>query len=134
MANDTVREFLLSRGCPDDVVASGLDGLLDDWERTVRQVESGYPLGLDDYLNDLDGRQLLEDALAVAPKLERTAARVRVEGADARMRREATIIDECLWGNRVADQEGWTVDHNWWYFAVPRKPGNTLREDFDPAD
>ena len=134
MAEDTVREFLLSRGCPGDVVTLGLQGLVEEWERAVEQVEDGYPLGLDDYLNDLDGRQLLEDALEVAPKLDRAAARVRVEGADARMRRVARIIHECLWGERVAEQEGWTADHNWWYFAVPQKPGPTLREDLNPSN
>ena len=63
MANVAVHVFLLSRGCPDDVVEMGLEGLLLEWERAVAQVESGYPLGLDDYLNDLDGRQLLEESL-----------------------------------------------------------------------
>ena len=50
------------------------------------------------------------------------------------MRREARLIPECLWGSRVADQEGWTSDHNWWYFAVPRSPGITLREDLIAGD
>ena len=70
-ADNAVHEFLLSRGCPDDVVQMGLEGLLGEWERAVAQVESGYPLGLDDYLNDLDGRQLLEESLEVAPDLDR---------------------------------------------------------------
>ena len=133
MADDAVHEFLLSRGCPDDVVEMGLEGLLLEWERAVAQVESGYPLGLDDYLNDLDGRQLLEESLEVAPDLECAAAHVRLAAADARMRREARFTEECLWGNRIADQEGWTAEHNWWYFAVPRTPGSTLREDLDAA-
>jgi hypothetical protein len=71
--DDSVREFLSDRGCPDEVVTAGLDGLVSEWERAVVQVESGYPLGLDDYLNDLDGRQLLEDALEVASEIERAA-------------------------------------------------------------
>ena len=37
-------------------------------------------------------------------------------------------------GSRVADREGWTAEHNWWYFAVPREPGPLLREDLEGAD
>ena len=133
-SNDPVREFLAGRGAPEDVVSSGLDGLVAEWERTVRQIESGYPLGLDDYLNDLDGRQLLEDVLEVAAEVARDTATKRLEIADARARRNVRWVDECLWGARVADREGWTRDGNWWYFAVPRSPGPLLREDLDASE
>jgi len=130
-ANDPVHAFLEARGCPDDVVAGGLEGLIAAWERSVKQTEAGYPLGLDDYLNDLDGRQLLEDALEVASEIERAAAAARISAADARMRRVVRPVSECLWGSRVADQEGWAADRNWWYFSVPNEPGPILREDLE---
>ncbi len=133
-ANDPVREFLARRGCPEDVVSGGLQGLVADWERSVQQVEAGYPLGLDDYLNDLDGRQLLEDALDVASDIERVTATSRIQAADARMRSGVRPVDECLWGSRVAAAEGWTPERNWWYFSVPLKPGPLLQEDLDAAD
>jgi len=129
--SDDMREFLKERGCPDDVVAGGLEGLVATWEHTVSQVEAGYPLGLDDYLNDLDGRQLLEDALDEAPAGTAAALRGRVEAADARMRRHVNRVDECLWGERVAAAERWDADRNWWYFAVPRQPAGMLREDLE---
>lgn len=132
-ANDPVRAFLENRGCPEDVVSGGLEGLVAEWERAVQQVETGYPLGLDDYLNDLDGRQLLEDALDVASEIERAATVARVKSADARMRRAVRLVNECLWGARVADQEGWSADRNWWYFGVPMNPGPILRDDLDTA-
>src|SRR6266850_3516824 len=81
---DPVRSFLRQRGCPEEVVAAGLEGLIDEWERVVEQVSRIYPLGLDDYLNDLDGRQLLQESLGLlaGPASERARDRVRV--ADAR--------------------------------------------------
>ena len=134
MPSDPVREFLVERGCPDDLVAGGLEGLVGEWERAVQQVDAGYPLGLDDYLNDLDARQLLEDVLEVSPPLERAAAAARVRVADERMHHRVRLVGECLWGARVAASEGWTAAANWWYFAVPLHPGPVLREDLEPSE
>lgn len=128
---EPVRRLLEERGCAEDVVAGGLEGLVAEWERTVRQVDDGYPLGLDDYLNDLDGRQLIEDALDVASESQRLALEERVHRADERMRALVKMLGECLWGRRVAEVEGWTPDEQWWYFAVPASPGPLLREDLE---
>lgn len=129
--SDPVRQVLRERGCPDDVVEAGLDGLVADWERAVKRVETGYALGLDDYLNDLDGRQLAEDVLPLAAPGDREAARVRLKAADQRMKAAARTTDECLWGDAVAEAEGWTPERNWWYFSLPRKPGPLLAEDLE---
>jgi hypothetical protein len=61
--NDPVREYLRRSGAPYSVVARGLRGLVENWERVVTQVVEGYNLSLDDYLNDMDTRQLLSNAL-----------------------------------------------------------------------
>lgn len=126
---DPVRRFLEQRGSPEAVVAAGLPGLIADWEGTVAQIEAGYPLGLDDYLNDMDGRQLLAEALAIVPAPERPPAEARVRHADARARARLRAVRECLWGVRVAASEDWTPEANWWYFAVPMSPGPLLREE-----
>ena len=126
---DPVRRFLLERGCPDELLAAGLAGLVSEWERIVAEVEAGYPLGLDDYLNDLDDRQLLDEALQLADPEDSALMSGRIIGADERMRRCTKLVEECLWGERVAEAEGWTPEANWWYFSVPRSPGPQLRED-----
>jgi hypothetical protein len=133
MDSQTVKEFLRGRGCPDEVVEAGIEGLLNDWERTIEQVREGYPLGLDDYLNDLDARQLLEEALDLVPAARQAAVRERLRALDQRMKLLVTISEDCLWGERVADSEGWTPEREWWYFGVPRNPGSTLRDDLKRA-
>ena len=124
-----VRQFLESRGCPDDVIESGTAGLVEAWEHAAEQVEGGYPLGLDDYLNDLDGRQLLENLLEAVPGAGTPALEKRLHAADEKMRAATRRVNECLWGSRVAEAEGWNADDHWWYFAVPASPGPELRED-----
>ena len=123
---DPVREFLKQRGCPEQVVRGGLQGLAESWEEVVRSIEDGYSLGLDDYLNDLDGRQLLEEALAVAPVQEKKTALQRVRRADAKMQTLVRPSGRCLWGDETARQEGWTAKKNWWYFSIPVNPGEEL--------
>ena len=118
---DPARDYLRERGCGERVIAGGLEGLVESWEKTVREVENGYSLTLDDYLNDLDARQLIADALAVADDQQRAAIEARLRRADEIMRSQTTPVKVCLWGEEVANEEGWTAEKNWWYFARPIK-------------
>ena len=51
---DPIREYLKKKGCPENVVKSGLQGLITTWETIVIEVSNGYDLTLEDYLNDMD--------------------------------------------------------------------------------
>jgi hypothetical protein len=126
---DAVREFLEAEGCPEHMIEAGLDGLIEQWEYAVEDVEEGYPLGFDDYLDDMDSRQLLEGSLAVAPAEQRRDALPRVRAADERMKELLVTAPGCLWGADAAAEHGWTAEKNWWYFRVPREPGPELAED-----
>jgi hypothetical protein len=126
---DPVREFLKNRGCPEHVVQGGLRGLAEGWEEIVRSVEEGYSLGLDDYLNDMDGRQLLEEALHVAPAADKRELLKRIRQADAKMQWLVKPAGRCLWGDETARQEGWTAKKNWWFFSIPVHPGEELLGD-----
>ncbi|MEP6574693.1 MAG: hypothetical protein ABJD11_18475 [Gemmatimonadota bacterium] len=128
-AVDPVRDLLRRQGAPYSVIANGLRGLVENWERVVSMVLDGYPLTLDDYLNDMDGRQLLENALDVTPDEVRESVISRVRDADMRIRMSLVPAGRCLWGRIVAEDEGWREDRNWWYFERPRAPGPTLAEE-----
>lgn len=126
---EDVRKYLLERGCPDEVVEAGIQGLVGEWERVVDEVVRGYSLGLDDYLNDVDTRQLIEETMPLVPADDGPEPMARLLVADERMRAQLTPADECLWGRAVAEAEGWTPEHEWWYFNLPRESGPLLRED-----
>ena len=127
---DPVGEFLRKRGCPEHIVMGGLRGLTENWEEVVRSVEEGYSLGLDDYLNDMDGRQLIEEVLHLAPAGEKTFLK-RIRQADAKMQWLVKPTGSCLWGDETAAQGGWTSKKNWWYFSMPIHPGEELRSEID---
>jgi hypothetical protein len=128
--DDPVREYLLDKGCGEHVIKGGLAGLVAAWENVVASVAQGYNLGLDDYLNDLDARQLLTEAWAIAPVNERQQYQARVDAADAKMQALLEPADECLWGDEIAEEEGWTREEQWWYFGFPRNAGEDLRADY----
>jgi hypothetical protein len=127
--SDPVRDFLRQSGASHSVIASGLRGLVENWERVVRDVSKGYNLTFDDYLNDMDGRQLLENAMGLAPEEIREAYRERVKAADTKAEAVLVPSSRCIWGQIVADEEGWKADRNWWYFRLPRVPGPRLAEE-----
>jgi len=128
---DPVRDYLRERGCGEHIIEGGLEGLVENWEKTVRSVEEGYSLTLDDYLNDLDARQLIAEALVVAGDDQRAAFGGRLSQADQRMRALTEPTEVCLWGEEIAEEEGWTAEGNWWYFARPVNADEELLAEID---
>ena len=131
MSNDAVRDFLRESGCGLHVIEKGLVGLVESWERVVRSVEDGYLLSLDDYLNDLDARQLLEEALTAASPADLQKFEERIQRADDQMKSLTTRTAICLWSDEVAEEEGWTPKKNWWYYARPADADPDLLAEID---
>lgn len=131
MSDELVREFLRQHGASDIVVAAGVDGLIEAWSRTVQHVERGYPFSLDDYLNDLDARQLLHEVLGAVPGAGTRTRAHRLGELDARLRNVTRKREDCLWGDAIADREAWSPDVEWWYWAVPKEPGEDLAADLE---
>ncbi len=125
---DAVQTYLTSRGCSQLVVRRGLSGLLEHWATIVAAVERGRDASLDEWLNDMDLRDILAGALAAAGPRERRAAAIRLDDADERFH-GITEPCPCLWGDEIAQTNRWRPEWQWWYFRRPTVPGPTLRED-----
>lgn len=128
-----MRDFLRSRGCPEPVVSAGIAGLIEDWDRITQEIETGYKLGLDDYLNDMDARELIAAALAAVPKILTPTLRRKLDAADQRARAALAPAGRCLWGPRLAAANGWSAEKNWWYFMKPAKAGPQLGKDLQSS-
>jgi hypothetical protein len=118
-----VEAYLRKRECPDWVVEAGLEGLVERWEETASSMEKGYKLGLADFLNDMDVRQLIADCLPRAPERERKNMKKRVILADALIKKSLKPAAGCIWGRGEAKRQKWTARRNWWYYRLPRRPG-----------
>ena len=130
MNDDSITRFLRARGVADDVAAGGIDGLVAAWEDVADQIERGYDLTLDDYLNDLDVRQLIEVVLAAIPVASGTLVD-RLRTADRRVRAATRSVRRCVWTDGA--DSAWTPRRNWWYFVVPTDPGPELAADLASA-
>lgn len=103
----------------DDETDEKLSERIEKWERTVRQTVEGYRLTLDDWLNDMDVRQAIADALPLAPPSHAQFVRRRLATLDEQFRHATAASKTCLWGTRIARIEGWKAKRNWWYFRIP---------------
>jgi hypothetical protein len=118
---DPVRTYLEGRECPPDVVERGLEGLVHEWELIAADLaEQGSVLGLDDYLNDMDGRDILDGALKSLEPAARGEFKARVEAADLAVMEATAPCAACLWGEELEEAHGWAAERQWWYYRVPR--------------
>jgi hypothetical protein len=90
-----------------------MDELLAQWARTVDDIEHGYALTFDDYLNDLDVRHALS---GYPPTAELVAL-------DARFAAHSYLAGGCVWGVENAAAEHWDKDTHWYYWRLPKGPG-----------
>ena len=112
MTDAQIQDYLRQNGYPEHVVRDGRAGLLRRWREFVKQVEHGYPLGLEDYRNDLDVRAII--ALAGVEDDE-------VHTLDERLKKMLTACDVRVWESAAGEP--------FWDFGYPRICGQDLMED-----
>ena len=96
--------------------------LVERWAQVVAEIERGYTLTFDDYLNDVDLRHLIARSLRNVPPGQRdqyAAMRETLHDIDTRFVAHTEPTDDCVWGEANAFDEGWSRDAEWWYFRVP---------------
>jgi hypothetical protein len=125
---DSARRFLLERHYPDHVVEGGLERLLRHWEDVAESVAQGEVQYQDDYLNDMDGRAILEELLPHLEASERAEAQRRLARADARLRTQLIPTSGCIWGEENARKHGYSRERDWWYYHRPRVVDDTWRD------
>ena len=119
--HDPVSRYLAERGVSDRARGKGLRGIVAHWDVIASHAER-YELTLDDWLNDLDLRDIVAGAMSVAPERERLAILSTLERADDRFRRATVESPRPLLAG--ADRAA-----QWWYLRYPARPGAGLREE-----
>jgi len=134
-APDPVERYFDQRGVSAGVRSKGLRGIVADWEAIARGAEN-YELTLDDWLNDLDLRDIIAGAMAVAPEAIVQILRDTLERADDAFRAATVEFKQSLWEVGVDAKPG-ARRHDrvsqWWYFRYPRRPGFSMRRDLESA-
>ena len=132
-AHDAVDRYLAERGVADHVRARGLRGMIDDWARIAASAER-YDLTLDDWINDLDLRDIIAGALRVASPSEQRRVRTTLERADDRFRAATVECARPLPGAGAGESaQPPDAPGAWWYRRAPARPGATMRDDLAAA-
>jgi len=125
---DDVRAFLAARGLSGEALEGGASELVRRWEQAARDAEHArYPFGIEDWLNELDGRHLLEELGRALPGAIDGPLAARLSEADRRLRAATETSLECVWGATLAARQGWSPGREWWYWRRPR----AVNEDFE---
>ena len=125
------RKYMQDRGVSSDLVQDGLEGAVARWEAIAVSAKN-YDFTLDDWLNDMDLRDIIAGALAVAGPDEKKAVSERLNKADHKLR-EATVETGSIWGSAMSGEMAPDPKKAWWYFRRPMDPGETMQEDLEAA-
>jgi hypothetical protein len=131
-ARDPVATYLTNRGASDQLRHAGLRGLITRWSVIARDA-AHYNLTIDDWLNDVDLRDMIAGAMAVAPDAERHAVAQALDDADESFRSATMATKRSLWGDPVSVADNHDPQQQWWYFRRPAHPGKTMRADLTAA-
>lgn len=113
---------------PPDV--ADLCDLIDQWVAFAADLDSkGYSFDLDNWLNDVDVRELILEALPMFDREEMGDHALKLDKADETFMTATRDFKRCVWGHGTARKERWTPEKNWWYFRTPRRSNAQLEDE-----
>src|SRR5262245_36737920 len=116
---ERVRTYFKQQGYAERVVEGGVEYLFGCWERVCKPINES----LDEYINSLDGRRILREALELMSDAECAQLADRIANADRKFL-EWTEPAEPIVGPEGLGHESYDRNADWWYWRVPK-----LRDD-----
>ncbi|MGE3647529.1 MAG: hypothetical protein AB7G10_04265 [Reyranellaceae bacterium] len=104
---------------------------VERWAGIVTSLERGWRFDLDDWLNDMDLRQLIHEGWPLYGPEEKAAVEEALQHADSHFLLHTVDAGKCLWGRKAARREKWSAKANWWYFRKPRKAQTAFIEEVE---
>ena len=128
---DGLKAYFLSKGYADHVVNAGLARLIRSWADIARSLSNSDPAYImyDEFLNDMDGRRILEEALSVISPEERAAVQSQVDEADKVFRESTVEISKCIWGEDNVKKHGYSSEKDWYYYRRPKEVDDSWPSD-----
>jgi len=104
--------------------------LIDQWSTFTTTLErQDYSFDLDNWLNDVDVRELIFEALPMFSREEMGDHALKLDEADKQFVAGTRDFKRCVWGSGTAKKEKWTAAKNWWYFRTPRRTNAQLEDE-----
>ena len=111
MIDKRVKHFLKQRGASPSVFYTGLARLVTQWTETVQKLQTGSLFTYDDFANELNKRQLIHDAMAVAEFSTVERYKREIERADR------SFLDHALCGVLESGGECEFIASQFWKFV-----------------
>ncbi|MEO7042199.1 MAG: hypothetical protein ABI035_08060 [Gemmatimonadaceae bacterium] len=131
-STDAVARYLAARGVAVHLRDKKLSAIIAQWDGIARTA-ARYDLTLDDWLNDVDLRDIIAGALTVAPEQEQRDVRDALGRADDLFKSATTETKQSMWGGAVAKGDEHDQLRQWWYFRKPVHPGKAMCTDLIAA-
>ena len=120
-SDELIRDYLLKIGAPKSMVNGGLSYFLKKWEKVVLKLEDpGSYIIIDEYLEWLDSRGILEEIRAFLEGDRRTEADSIISNLDRRFMNATVFSADCLWGKQNEKEYGYNPRSTWWYYREPK--------------
>jgi hypothetical protein len=104
-----------------------LGELVGQWADFARDIaRANYTFDLDNWLNDVDVRELILEALPMFGREEMGDLALKLDNADKTFLEATKPFRRCVWGSATARKEKWTAEKNWWYFRTPLRSNAEL--------
>jgi len=113
--NDKIKAVLKDNA--DFVQKDGLNYLIPAWQRFANEY-ADTESSLDEWLNHLDTRMIIENILNVLPQNERVKVEEVLKYIDDQAREKTFMVNECVWGQEVEQREHYNRQKHWYYYRV----------------
>ena len=107
-----------------------LDDLVNRWAQLAEHAAT-YNLSRDDWLNDLDLRDIISRRVSQTPDELTLEIEARLTYADQAFRAATLESKQSLWGPTAGGEHH--ASREWWYFRYPAFPGPSMRRDLEIA-
>lgn len=118
--------------CMHLVTKHGLNYLIPCWQENVEMLDLEIHEGLmvDEYLNDVDARNIIDRILHVLPNNVRTAVEADLKPIDALFLKKTQETEMCIWGNENEQRHGWNHENQWYYYRAPEQLLSELKRTY----
>lgn len=107
-----------------------LRDLIEQWSSFATDLaRKNYTFDLDNWLNDVDVRELILEALPMFGPEDLGDLAQKLEDADKTFTAATKAFRRCVWGSGTARKEKWTAEKNWWYFRTPLRSNAQLEDE-----
>jgi hypothetical protein len=114
-----IKDYASDNGYAEHVIHGGIPWLVANWQDTTDSRLEQEEYTLDEYLNDLDARRVIDELelLLGQPSFQQLDA--IVTPIDERFLERTYRIAECLWGKRAEKKNGYNPSTHWYYYRLP---------------